>query len=58
MTKLNFYPSYEEGQIAWSPTYKLSSTKENEYLNKKNQAPSFTDRILFRNNSTSAIEIS
>lgn len=22
-----------------------------EYVNKKNQAPSFTDRILFRNNS-------
>lgn len=55
MTKFIQYPCYEEGDIAFAPTYKLSSTKVNQYVNKKNQAPSFTDRVLFRNNSASKI---
>jgi hypothetical protein len=35
----------------WMPTYKLSVT-ENTYVDKKDQAPSYTDRILFRNNTS------
>lgn len=44
------YPGYTEPEITFLPGYKLSFTKT-EYLDKKNQAPSYCDRILFRNNS-------
>ena len=44
------YPFYEEPVINFLPTYKRERTNNN-YVNKKNQAPSYTDRILLRNNT-------
>jgi hypothetical protein len=44
------YPGYIEGKKLWKPTYKLSFTDQS-YLEKKDQAPSYTDRILHRNNT-------
>ena len=44
------YPGYIEPKINFLPTYKRNSD-DNEYKNKKNQAPSYCDRILFRNNT-------
>ncbi len=40
----------------WMPTYKLSVT-ENTYVDKKDQAPSYTDRILFRNNTSQQVDL-
>ena len=36
------------------PTYKLSFT-ENVYVEKKDQSPSYTDRIMFRNNTNTKV---
>lgn len=36
MNKSNNYPCYEEGEITWPPTYKLSHTEQAVYVNKKN----------------------
>eukprot|EP00347_Sterkiella_histriomuscorum_P004413 403360556 len=44
------YPLYKEFAINFMPSYKRNKT-DNDYLNKKNQAPSYTDRILYRNNT-------
>lgn len=44
------YPGYIEPEITFLPGYKLSTTKT-EYLEKKDQAPSYCDRVLFRNNT-------
>jgi hypothetical protein len=49
------YEGYEEGVITFLPTYKRGR-QDNKYVNKKNQAPSYTDRILLRNNTTNEIE--
>ena len=57
MNKDNNFVCYEEGEIKWYPTYKLSHTEELVYVNKKNQAHSYTDRILFRNNSINNLNI-
>jgi hypothetical protein len=38
------------------PTYKRGR-QNNTYVNKKNQAPSYTDRILVRNNTTHETEV-
>lgn len=51
MTQFGRYPDYIEQEITFKPTYKRNK-HEPGYFNKKNQAPSYTDRILFRNNST------
>ena len=48
------YPGYIEHTIEFKPTYKRDS-KENKYINKKNQAPSYCDRILFKNNTTNDV---
>ena len=48
----NKYPDYHEYDIKFKPTYKRSKVDES-YFNKKNQAPSYTDRVLFRNNTPS-----
>ena len=34
------------------PTYKQDSKNVGEYIDKKDQCPSYTDRILMKNNST------
>ena len=46
---LGYFPCYEEQPIDFLPTYKMSN-KEELYVNKKDQAPSYCDRILFKNN--------
>jgi len=38
------------------PTYKRS-IEENFYINKKNQAPSYCDRILYKNNVQSENQV-
>ena len=44
------FPGYKESKITFWPTYKR--TKEsNVFINKNEQCPSYTDRILFKNNS-------
>lgn len=37
------------------PTYKQNSKNPGIYVDKNNQCPSFTDRILFRNNSAHTV---
>lgn len=50
------YVGYEEGVIGFLPTYKRGR-QENSYVNKKNQSPSYTDRILIKNNTTHETEM-
>ena len=50
------YPGYEEPPITFLPTYKRGR-QNNTYVNKKNQAPSYTDRILVRNNTSHETEM-
>lgn len=45
------YPFYEEMKINFMPTYKRDSDNNENYVNKKDQCPSFTDRIPFKNNT-------
>ena len=44
------FPLYEEPKIDFLPSYKMEKGRL-EYVNKKNQAPSYCDRVLYRNNS-------
>ena len=44
------FPGYEEAKINFFPSYKMKNDKL-EYVNKKNQAPSYCDRVLYRNHS-------
>ena len=44
------YPDYTEPKISFFPSYKMAFT-EGLYIDKKNQSPSYTDRVLFKNNS-------
>jgi len=45
------YPDYVEPPITFLPSYKLSNT-ELVYIDKKDQAPSYCDRVLYKNNSS------
>ena len=44
------YPNYTEPKIGFFPSYKMA-LNDGMYIEKKNQAPSYTDRVLFKNNS-------
>ena len=44
-----YYPGYVEQPITFLPSYKMS-TSEEVYVNKKDQAPSYCDRCLFKSN--------
>ncbi len=44
-----YYPGYAESEIDFIPSYKMS-TEEESYVNKRDQAPSYCDRCLFKNN--------
>ena len=44
-----YYPGYIEQPITFLPSYKMS-TSEMKYVNKKEQAPSYCDRVLFKPN--------
>lgn len=46
----NRFPGYHEEPIDFMPTYKCDSLSNGIYINKKNQCPSFTDRVLFKSN--------
>jgi len=50
------YPGFDEPPVTFLPTYKRDRN-DNFYVNKKNQAPSYTDRILLRNNTTYETEV-
>ena len=50
------YPNYEEAPINFLPSYKLSKT-ELVYVDKKDQAPSYCDRVLFKNNTTLELSV-
>lgn len=50
------YPEYHEFDINFPPTYKRNKF-EPGYFNKKNQAPSYTDRVLFKNNSSTKVQL-
>jgi len=54
MTELQKYPDYHEFDINFKPTYKRSKV-DTGYFNKKNQAPSYTDRVLFKNNTSNQV---
>lgn len=54
MIDLEKYPEYIEQEIKFKPTYKHIKY-EPGYFNKKNQAPSYTDRILFKNNTSNTV---
>jgi hypothetical protein len=45
------YPNYVEPEITFMPTYKRADLENDTYVNKKDQCPSYTDRILFKNNT-------
>ena len=44
------YPGYQEHPIDFLPSYKLSNYERQVYVNKKDQAPSYCDRVLYKNN--------
>ena len=46
-----YYPGYREMDISFDPSYKMS-TKKHEYVNKRDQAPSYCDRVLYKNNTS------
>ena len=49
------YPNYVEPAINFLPSYKMSGEIDS-YIDKKNQAPSYTDRVLYKNNSSLTAE--
>jgi hypothetical protein len=51
MYRKDQFTGYEEMEIKFMPTYKTKLEKAGEYWGKENHAPSFTDRILVKNNS-------
>ena len=50
------FPGYIEDPITFMPTYKRQ-TELNEFKNKNEQCPSYTDRILFKNNTNCRAEV-
>ena len=46
-----YFVNYNEPKIDFLPTYKLKADNL-QYVNKNNQAPSYCDKVLFRNNSS------
>ena len=51
------YPNYQENPITFMPTYKRHDTDNSIYVNKKDQCPSYTDRIIYKNNTNCKIDI-
>ena len=49
------YPGYKEPAINFLPSYKMDKKKP-IYVDKKDQAPSYCDRIIYKNNSELKIE--
>lgn len=57
MMKKARFPGYHEELITFLPTWKRVATNDTEFVNKKNQSPSFTDRIIFKNNNVAQAEV-
>lgn len=55
-TKYDKYPGYQEYEINFMPSYKRNRF-DNNYFNKKNQAPSYTDRVLMKNNTNQNVQL-
>lgn len=53
--KLGHYPNYIEPNIDFLPSYKMSSDSA-LYIDKKQQPPSYCDRVLYKNNSSLEVE--
>lgn len=52
------FPSYKEELIRFIPTYKRTNQTANDYIQKMDQCPSYTDRILYKSNCSSSRIIS
>ncbi len=50
MYERNRFPGYHEEPINFMPTYKRDEMSNGVYINKKDQCPSYTDRILLKVN--------
>ena len=46
----NVFAGFNEGDITFKPTYRMEYGKQGCYNNKRNQSPSWTDRILWKMN--------
>lgn len=55
--KNGFYCNYKEHTKNWLPTYKLEKKKAHVYHNKKEQSPSYCDRILYKVNTADTVDI-
>lgn len=53
--KAGHFVGYQEYPITFLPTYKCDPKVAGQYLNKKNQSPSYTDRILEKANTCDEI---
>ena len=56
MTEHGYFPGYVEPRIRFMPTYKRAKD-QHQFINKNEQCPSYTDRILFKNNSNCQFKI-
>lgn len=52
-----YYPGYQEPQINFLPSYKCSTSEKEVYVNKKDQAPSYCDRVIYKNNSSDRMDV-
>jgi hypothetical protein len=50
VSRCSFFDNIHEEPITFMPTYKRDSNSNGVYINKKEQCPSFTDRVLFKQN--------
>ena len=51
------FSDFHEGEINFKPTYRRIRHHNNSYSNKKNQSPSFCDRIFFRSLSKDSLQL-
>ena len=50
------YPNYQEAPISFLPSYKLAK-EQLFYVDKKDQAPSYCDRVIYKNNTSLEIVV-
>lgn len=55
-SEFHAFPGYAEGEVTFMPTYKREK-RGLTYVNKKDQCPSYTDRIMVKNNSNCPMAI-
>ena len=49
------YSGYKEANIEFLPSYKMDK-KKMLYIDKKDQAPSYCDRVIYKNNSSMEVQ--